>query len=425
MSDLDADLGERTLLSERRYFGRGLAFSHRMAGQGAIEVGGTGAWIDLSDGRRFLDLGSYGVAQLGRRHPLVVDAVRRQLDVLPTSSRSLAHPGAAQAAETLVGLVDPPRLTRCWFGHNGADVVEAALKLARAATGRPRVLAVEGAYHGKTLGALAVTSSPLYRHPIEALLRAVTHIDPGDPLAVGREVAAHDVAALIIEPVQGEGGVRPLDPDVLRTWSASAATADVFVIADEVQCGLRRYGPVSVAVAEGLRPDAVLFGKALGGGVMPASALVATPRMHAPIGEDPFFHSMTFSGHPLTCAAVSASLEAIEVLSGNVARIGGEISTILHALHADHPTLLTCVRGRALLWGIELATPDAAGTFLLEAAERGLVLSPCLGAPEVIRLMPPMVMTPDDVAFAAEALRSALVATTQQAEHKVPASSEE
>jgi putrescine aminotransferase len=334
----------------RRHQSPGLALGFKMIGRGAYEVSADGARVRLSDGRQAIDLGSYAVTLLGHRHPRVVDAVVRQLDLLPTTSRCLANP-------TVAGLV-AKLVDRCgggydhvWLGSDGADAVETATKLARRVTGRSRILAVDGGFHGKTLGALALTWNPVFRRGLDGVLAPSTHLDPTDPMAVARQLATGDVAAVIVEPVQGEAGVRPLEPAVLARWAADARAGGAMVISDEVQAGLRRCGPFSVALAQGWQPDALLFGKALGGGVLPLSAVVATTALFQPLIADPTWHTATFGGHPLACAAGIAALDVVEELSVVADPLGQAFGAGLRQVVARHPDLVAEVRGVGLLWG--------------------------------------------------------------------------
>jgi putrescine aminotransferase len=395
MIDDDPTLAGLCLSQARSHLAPGLALGQKITGRGAVEVSARGAVIELSDGREVLDFGSYAVALLGHQHPDVVAAVSDQLARMRTSTRSLANPVTTALAARLIDLLNPSRLRRVWFGQNGTDAVEAALKLARLAAGRPRVLAVEGGYHGKSLGSLAATWSPRYRHGLESTLAPVTHIRRDDPDAVAREVAHGDVAALIVEPVQGESGVVALPADVLRGWAADARAAGTFVIIDEVQCGLWRAGEPSLSLSDGydLDPDAVLLGKPLGGGILPLSAAVFAEQLYAPMKADPFIHTATFSGHPLSCAAGLAGIDAMEQLAARGGQIGARLGRGLHALAEIYPDVVVQVRGRGLMWGLELSSSAAAGTVLTELSDAGLLVSPCLGRPEVLRLLPPMVLT--------------------------------
>ncbi|MFJ9520211.1 aspartate aminotransferase family protein [Kitasatospora sp. NPDC101801] len=393
----------------RRHLSPKLALTGSFAGRGAVEAAAEGVRVTLSDGRSVLDFGSYAVTLLGHRPPAVVAAVHRQLDTMPTATRSLANPVAARAADRLAGYLGGT-LPKVYFGLNGADVVEVAVKLARLATGRDRVLAVRGGFHGKSLGALALTHSPLYRVGLQGCAVDVVHVDPEDPAAVARELAAGPAAALVFEPVQGENGAVPLRTEVLRRWCADAERHGTLVIADEIQCGLRRCGEPSVALAEGLPVDGVLLGKPLGGGVVPLSALVCSERLYAPLAADPFLHSATFGGHPLSCAALPPALDAIEQLAGHGELLSGLLDAGLERLGSRHPAAVRAVRGRGLLRGIDLCSPGTAGAVVLELAARGLLVSPCLGRPTTVRLLPPLVSTEAELAEALDILDAAVAA---------------
>ncbi|ONK11688.1 aspartate aminotransferase family protein [Streptomyces sp. MP131-18] len=403
------DAARETFDLIRRHLSPGLALTGSFAGRGAVEVSADGCRVMLSDGREVLDFGAYAVTLLGHRHPAVVAAVRDQLDRMPVSTRSLANPVTARAAAALAGHFCPS-LTKVCFGLNGSDAVEVAVKLARVATGRGRVIAVRGGFHGKSLGALALTHSPLYRAGLRGALIDVVHVAPDDAGAVARATAAGQVAAVVFEPVQGENGAAVLPVDVLRQWCEDAGRAGAFVIADEIQCGLRRCGERSVAVAEGLPVDAVLVGKPLGGGVVPLSAVVCTEELYAPLAADPFLHSATFGGHPLGCAALPAALTAIEELAGHGRALAAALEVALAALARRHPDVVTGVRGRGLLRGVDFADARAAGTVVTELAGAGLLVSPCLGRPTTVRLLPPLVATEADIAQAALMLDAALSA---------------
>jgi putrescine aminotransferase len=257
------------------------------------------------------------------------------------------------------------------------------------------------------MGALALTWSPIYRSGIEDLLDHVTHIEPDDAAAVERETAKGDVAALIVEPIQGESGVRPLDPAILKRWADDARAGGAFLISDEVQVGLSRCGPFSLAVDLGLEPDAVLLGKALGGGLLPLSAMLAVDDLYQPLARDASWHSSTFGGHPLSCAAGAAALRAIDELSDQRVRLSTQLEAQLREVSSGSEHV-TEIRGRGLLWGIELATVGHAGELLLDLARRGVLVSPCLGSPTTIRLAPPIVTTDEQLGVAMRALGESL-----------------
>jgi putrescine aminotransferase len=401
------DLAKETFRSLRARMSPAVALAGKFAGNGAVEVAADGCEVVLSDGRRVLDFGSYAVTLLGHRHPDVVAAVAAQLDRMPVSTRSLANPVAAAAAEELVGYLGG-ELPRVYFGTNGADAVEVAVKLARLVTERRTVVAVRGAYHGKTLGALALTEHPRFRAGLDTVLTDVSHVDITDVDAVRRVAQQGDLAALVFEPVQGENGVVPLDVDVLARWVRDAHEAGAMVVADEIQVGLRRCGPRSIALDAGLPVDAVLVGKPLGGGVMPVSAAVCTERLYRPLLDDPYRHTATFSAQPLAMAAVPAALTALEANADNGTRVSTRLAAGLAALRERHPDVVTEVRGRGLIWGVDLVTPQHAGELLIELARQSLLVSPCLSRPETVRLLPPIVAGPEEVDRALAALDRAV-----------------
>jgi putrescine aminotransferase len=398
---------EVTFAKIAQHLSPGAALGAKVVGGGAIEMTAAGAIVVLSDGRRFLDFGSYGVTLLGHRHPGVLDALSHALERMPTATRVLANPAVAGLAAELAQRCGDP-LRRVWLGSDGSDVVELALKLARRVSQRMRVLVVEGAFHGKTLGALSLTTNPAFRAGLEPLLDHVCAIRRGDHEAVQREAAHGDVAALVFEPIQGEAGVRPLALDVLRRWAADAHRADAFVISDEIQVGLGRCGPFSPSIAAGLEPDAVLLGKALGGGLMPLAAMIATDSLAAPLVADPTWHTTTFSGHPLACEAGRATLAALDKTTEHATEVGNMLGTGLEGLAREHRDAIVEVRGNGLLWGIEFATTGAAGVALMELAQRGLLVSPCLSSNRTIRLLPPTVTSLEQVDEALKKIEASL-----------------
>lgn len=391
----------------KRHFSPALALAGKFTGQGAVEAAAEGSRVTLSDGRSMLDFGSYAVALLGHRNPAVVAAVRAQLDVMPASTRTVQSPVPPLAAESLTGYLGGG-LDRVFFGCGGADAVEVSVKLARMATGRTSVIAVEGAFHGKTLGALALTDNPRFKKGVEPLLQGVVHVAPDDPEAVAKVVREQEVAAVIFEPVQAENGVRLLDETVLARWCEDAHAHGALVIADEIQVGLRRCGPRSVALAAGLPVDGVLLGKPLGGGVVPVSAAVCNDRLYAPLLSDPLLHTATFSGHPLGTAVIPAALDAIERQAENGARVAAAMERGLADLRGQYPDALIEVRGRGLLWGMDFRSPEMAGDVLTGLAQAGLVVSPCISRPTTIRLLPPIVATDQDVEEALSLLGEAM-----------------
>lgn len=407
MSELRADDAKATFRRVKKHFSPALSVAGKFSGQGAVESSSEGCRVTLSDGRSVLDFGSYAVALLGHRNPAVVDAVRAQLDVLPTSTRTVQNPAAPLAAEKLTEYLGGT-LNRVYFGCGGADAVEVALKLARLATGRTTVVAVEGAFHGKTLGALSLTHNGRFRAGLEPLLRDVVHIAPDDPEAVARVIAERDIAAVFFEPVQAENGVRILDEAVLSRWCQDAREHGAFVVSDEIQVGLRRCGARSLALEAGLPVDAVLLGKPLGGGVVPVSAAVGNDRLFAPLLADPMLHTATFSGHPLGTGVIPTALAAIEEHVEDGERIAAALSAGLAEIEDRHGDVVAGTRGRGLLWGIDFTTAEVSGNVLAALAGSGLVISPCISRPTTLRLLPPIIASDEDVKEALSLLGGAI-----------------
>jgi putrescine aminotransferase len=366
----------------------GIAQIQRILGRGAYEASALGAEVTLSDGRTLIDFGSYAVTLFGHRPPSVVAAVQDALDNIPAATRLLPNPYSSLLAQRMTGMRAPERLSRVVFGINGADVVEAAMKLAIAQTGHASILAVEGAFHGKSLGALAVTADPERRKPVQNFLGNVRHL-PLREDAVNQAAREAPFAALIFEPIQGEGGGRLLPPELLRRWYSDAHAAGAYVISDEIQVGLRRCGPVSLSIELGLVPDALLLGKALGGGVMPLSALLCTPELFGPLQRDPFFHTATFGGHPLCCAAGLAALDLLDEIPAQAGRTSKLLTNAIRTVAAAHPEMILRSSVTGLFGVLDFGSPTAASMVLFECARLGLLLCPCLSAPSVLRVLPP------------------------------------
>ena len=389
------------LADAARHMAPGLITRQRVVAGGAYEVFGDGAVVHLSNGRTVLDFGSYAVPLFGHRPTSVLTMVRTALDQMPTTTRLLANPYSVQFAQRLATTIAPATLSRVCLGLNGSDAVEMALKLAIARTGRNAILAVDGGFHGKSMGALAATYDADRRRPVAGFLGDARHIG-WIPEAVAEAARERPFAALIFEPVQGEGGGRAIPAELLRRWTRDAHAAGAYVIADEIQCGLRRCGPMSVAESEQLGVDAILLGKALGGGVMPLSAVVCSDDIFQPLIDDPFFHTTTFGGHPASCAAGLAALELLEELDERFSEASRDLAATMQTLRGLGPV----IRSEAIgLFGVlEFATPAAASMAVLQAGRRGLLMAPCLTAPRVARLLPPVVTTSGQFADATATL---------------------
>ncbi|AWW40837.1 aspartate aminotransferase family protein [Streptomyces cadmiisoli] len=392
--DTGADLVELYL----RHIGSGRAVMGRVMG-GMAEVRSEGCWIHTDDGRRFLDFGGYGVFLLGHRHPAVVEAVHRQIDTHPLASRVFLEPVAARAARALAAHT-PPGLDYIHFVNSGAEATEAALKLARA-HGRRTIVTTRKGFHGKTLGALSVTANATYQTPFQPLLPDTVQVAFGDPAELEAVLASRrDRACVIVEPVQGEAGVRIPEPGYLRRVAALCREHGALLVVDEIQTGMGRLGTWWGVDTEDVRPDVLLVGKGLSGGVVPVAAMAATEQAYAPFSRDPYLHTSTFGASPIACAAALATVETME-REDTVARaaaLGRRVLAGVRAVCAPYlGGLVTEVRGRGLLIGIEFAVERTVGELLLELIARDVLVNHSLNANRVLRLTPPAVV--EDVAL--------------------------
>ncbi len=388
---------EGLLSAYRRHLSRGRALFGQVTG-GLAEVSSGGVWVRTVDGRSLLDAGGYGVFLLGHRHPVVVEAVQAQLQTHPMATRTLLDPVCARASTLLAG-VAPADIEHVHWVTSGAEATETALKLARI-NGHRRVIAMAGGFHGKTLGALSVTSRPTFRDPFLPLL-PVTHVPYGDAEALASALASEpDPACVVVEPVLGEAGVIVPPIGYLARVQQVCRDAGAMLVLDEIQTGLGRTGRWWGGDHDGLTPDMVLVGKVLSGGVIPAAAVLATDAAYAPFDRDPFLHSSTFAGAPLACAAAAATIEVIagEGLVERAEDLGARLLSAVCEIFRDHLAPVTReVRGRGLMIGVEFDSPGVVGDLVLTLLEEGLLVSTSLNEDRVLRLTPPAVLTDGEV----------------------------
>ncbi|MFI5778774.1 aspartate aminotransferase family protein [Nocardia sp. NPDC051570] len=384
----------------KAHLGSGRAQVGTMVG-GHVEVESDGVWIYTSDGGKFLNVGGYGVFIMGARHPRVLEEVERQLNTHPVGTRMFLEPTAARAAQLLTS-VTPPGLDRVYFAGSGTEATEAAIKIARL-SGHRHLISTHGGYHGKTLGALSITAKSVYQDPFRPLLPDVTHIPYNDTAALAAVLERHgESACVFLEPVQGEGGVIVPAPGYLKTARALCTEYGAMLVVDEIQTGLGRLGAWWGCDKEQVVPDILLSGKALGGGVMPVSAVIAAKDAFTLLERDPFLHTSTFSAAPLAMAAVCGAIEAIreDGLVDKAAALGEQLATAITEITARHfgPRLHE-VRASGLLIGIELTEPGMAGALLIDLVDNNIIANFSLNSNTVLRLTPSAIMTADDVDF--------------------------
>ncbi len=400
-----------------RHINPGLAGLLRFTGLDRIESHAQGPYVWDTTGKRYLDfLGLYGTLNLGHRHPRVVAAVRAQLERMPMSVRVLVSEPTARLAAKLAEIT-PEGLEMVFFGNSGAEAVEAAIKLARAYTGKPGIVTTEGGFHGKTMGALSLTPRPQYQDPAKPLLPGVKVVPYGDLEALEAAIDG-ETAAVIVEPIQGEGGIRVPPEGYLKGVRELTRKKGVLMIADEVQTGLGRTGKLFGVDWEEVAPDLMTLAKALGGGVMPIGACVGRREVFEIFRQNPLFHSSTFGGNPLAAAAALAAIEVTleENLPQRASEMGRYLMEGLQALKAQYPHLIEEVRGRGLLLGVEFTDADIGALVVAELAERGVITAFGLNNPKVVRLEPPLIIGKEHVDEALTAFSESLKATEKALE---------
>jgi putrescine aminotransferase len=375
-----------------------------------VEVRAEGCTITDHNGKTYLDFaGGYGVFTLGHRHPRVIAAVKDQLDRIALSGRTMFNPLMGRLAKRLAEIA-PGDLSIAFFANSGTEAVEGALKLARAATKRPAIVATEAAFHGKTLGALSASGREAFREPFAPLLADVRHVPFGDGAAL-RAAVDETVAAVIVEPVQGEGGVNVPPEGYLREVREICDESGAVMIADEVQTGLGRCGALFACDREGVVPDVMTLAKGLSGGVVPIGAYVARPPVwSAAYAKQPLLHTSTFGGNELACAAALAALDVLrdEDLVANARQRGEELLAGVRATMERHPEVIASVRGAGLLVGVELRSEGYGGTIIPELLKRGVTAAWTLNQQRVIRLEPPLIVTAEQIATAVDAFDAAV-----------------
>lgn len=354
-------------------------------------VRGEGVRLYDVDGREYVDLLSgIGVSSLGYGHAGLAQAIADQADTLLHTSNLFFHPLQGQLAERLAALSGLPR---AFFCNSGAEANEACLKFARRywhTQGAPRAefVALEESFHGRTMGALSVTSDEHYRAPFEPLLGPVRWV-AADPDAIAAAVTER-TAAVIVEPIQGEGGVRPISREVAQAINAACARTGALLIADEVQSGCGRSGAPFYVSVNGLQPDLMALGKALGAGVPIGAALVGARVADAIRFGD---HGTTYGGNLLACRAALCVVDALEHgLLAHVQRVGAHFEQRLHELASRHAIIKTH-RGAGVMRGIELHI-DAA-PIVAAGLAHGVIVNRT--AETVIRMLPPLVITEDEL----------------------------
>ena len=375
-----------------------------MAKRPVALVRGLGATVWDGDGRAYIDcMAGHGVASVGHCHPRVTAAISAQAATLVTCSEAVYNDQRAAFLKALAART-PGDLNHFYLCNSGAEAVEAAIKFARVLTGKPGIIATKRGFHGRTMGALSATWNPKYREPFLPLVPGFKHV-AYDNLDAMAEAIDDKTAAVIVEPIQGEGGVYPASDAYLLGLVELCHARGALLIADEVQSGLGRTGKWFACDHSGIVPDILCLGKALAGGIPMGATVWRESLGTLPTG----IHGSTFGGNPLACAAGQAVLEVLEEenLPSRAATLGLEMQNRLESMDSR---MVRCVRGKGLMLGVDLrqrVTP-----ILRALMEAGVLALPA--GPTVLRLLPPLVITEEQLDVVAAAVEHALSASPRK-----------
>ena len=380
---------------------------------------GEGCWVTDVDGNRFLDFtAGIAVVSTGHSHPRVVAAIEEQARrFLHMSGTDFYYRSEIELAERLEAKILPGTPAKVFFTNSGAEAIEGAMKLARFTTGRPSYVAFIGGFHGRTFGALSLTASKAsQRRGFAPLLSSVFHapypapsrnISTDDSLKRIEELFAtvappESVAAVFVEPIQGEGGYLVPPDDFLPRLRELTKKHGILLVVDEVQSGMGRTGKFLAVEHTGVEPDVVCLAKGIASGLPLGAFIARAEQMSWPPGS----HGSTFGGNPVACAAGLATLDLIEEgLMENASRVGAVLQEGLREIATDHQDV-SDVRGRGLMLAVELKTPELANRLVQAAFERGLLL--LTAGTRAVRISPPLVLTEDEAATGLEIIASAL-----------------
>ena len=398
-----------TIDNYEKFINPAMAKLFRFIGLSTVEWEAEGSIIRDIDEKEYIDcLGGYGVFSLGHRHPRVVEAVKKQLDTMPLSSKVLFNKPMADLS-ALLAEITPGELQYSFIVNSGTEAVEGALKLARIHTGRSKIISTINSFHGKTLGALSATGRDLFRDPFKPLLNGFEHVPFNDILAI-QKVIDSETAAVIIEPIQGEGGIIVPCDDYLPAVCKLCDEYGALLICDEVQTGLGRTGKMFAVNHYDVVPDILVTAKALGGGVMPIGAFTAKPQIWEKYIASPFLNTSTFGGNPLACVAATTAIHVLqdEYIVERSAIAGAYFLEKLIALQQAFPDVIQEVRGKGLMIGIELTKEGIGGLLMAEMINKGVLVAYTLNNPKVIRIEPPLIISQELVDVVMKALAEAV-----------------
>lgn len=381
----------------------------------AVEWSDEGESFKDVNGKTYIDcLGGFGIYNVGHRNPKVVQAVQHQMNRQALHSQDLLDPLRAFLAK-LLAQITPGDLRYSFFTNSGTESVECALKLAKLYSDRSTILAATKAFHGKSLGSLTATAKGVFRKPFMPLVSGFRHVAYGDIEMMEKTMEAcrlvgEDVAAVLLEPIQGEGGVIVPPDDYLPKVRALCDKYGALLILDEVQTGMGRTGKMFCCEHYGVAPDILCLAKAIGGGIVPAGAVVASEKVFKNFFPNPFIHTTTFGGNPLACAAAIATIDILieEKLPERAAKMGAYMLQGLRDAAKGHEDKVMEIRGKGLMIGIEFQEDQIGYDFSKKLFDKGVLVAGTLVNAKTIRIEPPLTIKKEDIdkviATVAEAL---------------------
>jgi putrescine aminotransferase len=381
----------------------------KAAGLDIIEAERSGPWVWDADGSRYLDcFTSAGSFNVGRRNPRVVAAAHAAVDSLDNGNFLLCSKAKAELAAKLAEIT-PGELSCTMFGTGGGEAIDFAIKLARGSTRRPRIISTVNGYHGHTGFALSAGGRASFRDPFEPLMPEFEQVPFGEADALGAAVDER-TAAVLLEPIQGEGGIVMPPPGYLAAVRAACDRAGALLILDEIQTGLGRTGRWWASEHDGVVPDIMTTAKSLGGSLVPISATVFTEELREFLIPSPFIHLSTFGGSDLACAVALEVIAVIEDtgLVEHAAAMGERLFAGLHAIAAAHPDVITEVRGRGLMAGVQYVEDSLGPRMSYHLARHGVLAIYSGNEPSVMRLMPALVIEEQEIDLLLAALQSAI-----------------
>jgi putrescine aminotransferase len=385
----------------------------------AVEWSDSGSCFKDVNGKEYIDcLGGFGIYNVGHRNPKVVKAVENQLKRQALHSQDLLDPLRAMLAKILEQIT-PGDLKYSFFTNSGTESVEAALKLVKMYSDRTTIISTTRAFHGKTLGALSATAKGMFRKPFLPLIPGFKHLPFGDIEAMRTTfqtsaAVGEDIAAVLLEPIQGEGGIIIPPPDYLRQVRELCDQYGALLVFDEVQTGMGRTGRMFASELYGVVPDILCLAKAFGGGVMPAGAVVAKEKVFKSFFPNPFMHTTTFGGNPLACAAAIATIDVL--LEENLPERAGEIGRYfleeLRKAGTGHEDKIMEIRGIGLMIGIEFHRDEVGYEVSKGMFDEGVLVAGTLINSKTIRIEPPLTIAKEDVDRVISTFRKVLGRTT-------------